>query len=110
MILIFGLIVSSSAVCFALSEDQYAQMAADNVLIMYEHKGDSQAVIQATADYLKKFSEEDIKEYVSMARQIMQDQELAKRIAQKVIDILTKEGYKISLGSGADLNSITIEK
>ena len=45
-----------------------------------------------------------------MARQIMQDQELAKRIAQKVIDILTKEGYKISLGSGADLNSITIEK
>jgi len=99
-----------SAACWALSEDQYALMAADNLLILYEHKGDSSAVIQATADNLKKFSEQDIKEYIDMARQIMQDEALARRIAEKVIDILTKKGYKITPGSGGDLNSITIEK
>ncbi len=94
---------------WAMSEGRYAQMAAENLRVMHEAKGDAKEVVKASEEFLQKFSQEEINEYIEMAHRVMQDEALAKRVSQKVIDQLSQMGYKVKATLGADINAITIE-
>ena len=109
-LIIFYMACLNASHLWAMSEDEYVNIAAENLKVIHEAKGDSQAVMQSSQDFLKKFSEEEIKAYIEMAQRIMQDPKLAKRISEKVINLLTQMGYKVKAVSPTDINTIVIEK
>lgn len=105
----FCLLVFHSNWLEAMTEDEYASMAAENLVLMHQAQGNAQALQKATEDFLKKFPKERVEEYIAMAQHIMQDEALARRISERVISILTSRGYKIKTGAEAEVGSIAIE-
>ena len=95
---------------WALSEDEYASMAAENLRMMHEAKGDAQAMAKASEDFIKQFSSNQIQEYIAMVSQIMQDKIMARRISTKIIGLLKKMGYRVHTTSQDDVNAIVIEE
>ncbi len=94
---------------WALSEDDYASMAARNLKMMHEVNGNVPAMARASEEFMKSYSKETIFEYLEMARRIMQDPGLASRISQKIIRLLKDMGYRVHASPGSGMDSIMIE-
>lgn len=93
---------------WAMSEDQYARIAAENIILMHEANGDSAAIAEKSKEFLAQFSEEEKQEYILMANRVMQDKDLAQRISQRIVNFLIQMGYKVIMGPEGDINSISI--
>ena len=100
----------TSVAAWAMSEDEYAAIAAESFRSTHEAGPDAAAVSKASEDFLKKYPEVVIEEYLQMARGIMQDKELAKRVSEKIVARLNQMGYRVRLDVEGDLNSIVVEK
>ena len=79
----------------AMTEEEYVSMAAESMILLHQAGGNPQAMQKAAEDFLNKFPQEKVEEYIMMARQIMQDSALAQRISEKVIQQLSARGYNI---------------
>ncbi len=90
----------------AMSEDEYAGMAAESMILLHQAGGDSRAIQKASEDFLNKFPQEKVEEYIMMARQMMQDEALARRVSEKVISILNVRGYQFDSTSGVTPGSV----
>ena len=96
------------AMIFAMSEDEYAQLAAQNYRLLHESKGDHDTVIKKSQEFLDRLSDRQKQEYIQMAQRILEDKKLAKRISKKIIEQLTKMGYNVDVSSEGDLENISI--
>ena len=105
---VFAFLLIFPVFLFAMSEDEYAQMAAENYRILYDAKGDGAAVSKKSQEFLERFSEQQKQEYVEKARRVLQDKELASRISKKIVELLTKMGYKVNIGQEGNMDSIAI--
>ncbi|HOW36136.1 MAG TPA: hypothetical protein PL155_06965 [Candidatus Omnitrophota bacterium] len=95
---------------WAMSEDEYARMAAEGIRISREANGNAQLTNERTAKYLKQFSDEVMREYVEMAQKILRDPALASRIKKKTVACLVKMGYRARVVSESGEERIVFEK
>ena len=87
---------------FAMSEDEYAELAAENYRLLHESQDDHDTLTKKSQEFLDRLTEQQKQEYIQIARQVLQDPELAHRINKKIVELLTKMGYKVSEETGIE--------
>lgn len=95
---------------WAMSEEEYSQMAAEGIRISHEAKGDVQLANKKTEEFLKRFSDQTMREYIEMAQKILRDPALASRIKKKTVAYLVRMGYRVRIASESGEERIIFEK
>jgi len=93
-----------------MSEDEYVAIAAESFRMTREADQSEGAAKSASERLLEKYPEEIIEEYLQMARAIMHDETMARRVSEKIVERLNQMGYRVRLDVEGDLNSIVVEK
>ncbi|MFA5060569.1 MAG: hypothetical protein WC676_08085 [Candidatus Omnitrophota bacterium] len=105
-ILTLLLIVASVSFSWAMTEDEYVHMAAESVIMMHDAKIQNQDMVKASEEFLSHYSQTKIQEYAQMAQQMIQDPKTAKRIGEKIADVLSRKGYDVGSEAGSDIGNI----
>ena len=105
---IFVSLLIFSSILLAMSEDEYAQWAAENYRLLHKSQDDHDALSRKSQEFLDRLTEQQKQEYIQLARRILEDPELAKRISKKIVEQLTKMGYKVNVGSESEGGNLYI--